>query len=145
MTTQTNRQEDLDFVRGPGLASYLRFEMLLWGAIAVLSLLSLLGRLLLPMPTESNEPDYIPGLAGVLLFSLGALVIFAAVWRFRKWGVYALALWTGLLIVALVSSLLSPARDLLLALALAGFIVARVMVLFFGIRPRWPYFRGGLF
>jgi hypothetical protein len=133
-----------DFERGPMLAAYLRFELLMWGAIALLSLLSLGGGLLLPTPTAPGAPDPAASLAVTLAFSLGALLVFIAVWRFRRWGVIALILWTAALIVALLTALLTPPQDWLVALALVGFIVARVLVLGLLIRPRWHTFRGGL-
>lgn len=137
--------EELDFVRGPGLTAYLRFEILLWAAIVLLTLLSVLGETFLPTPVEPTEIDARPALLAVMAFSLGALVVFVAVWRFKKWGVYVLALWTLILAASLVMALFAPALDALFLLALAGFIAARAFILFFEIRPRWSYFQNGLF
>lgn len=137
--------DELDFIRGPQLAAYLRFEMLLWAAIALLSLLSLAGAVFLPAPAEPGAADARPALAVTALFSTGALVVFVAVWRFKKWGVLVLALWTAVLVMAAAAALVSPPQDWLFIVALVGFIVARVVVLIFEIRPRWPYFQSGLF
>lgn len=135
---------EMEQQRGPLLSAYLRFEMLLWAAIAILSLLIVLGDTFLPMPSSSNEPDTTPAMLGVLAFSVAAYLVLQAVYRLRQWGVYVLALWTVVLVVGLLVALFSPPVDLLLVLALAGFIVARTFMLLFEIRPRWSYFRGGI-
>lgn len=135
---------ELDFLRGPLLAAYLRFEILVWGAIAILSLLSLAGGALLPTPIEPGEPNFAPGLLGVLAFSAMMLVMFVAVWRFKKWGVILLALWTAVMLAGAIATLFSPPVDWLALLALLGIVVARAAVLLFEIRPKWPYFESGL-
>ena len=133
--------KELDFLRGPLLAAYLRFEILLWLAIAVLGLLALLGELFLPAPrTISTAPD----LAVLLAFSTLALVVLVAVWRFKKWGVVALLLWTLILAGGALASLFSPPVDWFAVLALLGFVTARTFILLFEIRPKWAYFTGGI-
>jgi hypothetical protein len=134
----------LDFLRGPLLTAYLRFEILVWAAIAGLSLLSLAGEALLPAPAEPGEPNFTPGLVGVFAFSLLMLVVFVAVWRFKKWGVVLLALWTVVMLAGTIATLLSPPIDWLALLALAGIVLARMVVLLFEIRPKWSYFENGV-
>ena len=135
---------ELDFLRGPLLTAYLRFEILVWAAIAVLSLVSLAGEVLLPAPTEPGDPVVAPGLLGVLAFSVVMLVMFVAVWRFKKWGAALLAVWTVVMLVGAVVTLFSPPVDWLALLALVGIVVARTVVLLFEIRPKWSYFENGL-
>ena len=134
----------LDFLRGPLLTAYLRFEILVWAAIAGLSLLSLAGEALLPAPAEPDKPNFTPGLLGVFAFSALMLVMFVAIWRFKKWGVVLLALWTIVMLVGTIATLLSPPIDWLALLALAGIVVARTVVLLFEIRPKWSYFENGV-
>ena len=134
----------LDFLRGPLLTAYLRFEILVWAAIAVLSVVSLAGEALLSAPSEPGEPNFTPGLVGVFAFSALMLVMFVAVWRFKKWGVVLLAAWTLIMMVATVATLLSPPVDWLALLALAGIALARTVVLLFEIRPKWSYFENGV-
>ena len=134
---------ELDFVRGPLLTSYLRFEILLWGVIALLSLLAWLSATFLPAP----GPEPVNAEVTLLLlfaFCAAVIVMFIAVWRFKKWGVIALALWTLLLIVGAVVTLFAPQKDWLFLVALIGWIMARGLVLLFEIRPKWSYFTGGL-
>jgi hypothetical protein len=135
---------ELDFLRGPMLSAYLRFEILLWGLIAVLSLLMLLGQIFLPTPGTTPTELLTPGLLATLAFSLAVVFLFIAIWRFKQWGVYLLALWTGLMIVGAVAAIVDPARDWLLIIALLGLIMARSAILWFEIRPKWRYFEGGL-
>jgi hypothetical protein len=136
---------EMDHQRGPLLSAYLRFEILLWAAIAILSLLIVLGQSFLPTPSLPDAPDSPPVMVGMLVFSLLAFIILMAVYRFRKWGVYILSLWTLALAVGLGAALFTPPVDLLFLLALAGFIVARTFILLFEIRPKWVYFKGGIF
>lgn len=133
-----------DFLRGPLLTAYLRFEILVWAAIAVLSVVALAGQVLLPAPTEPGQPAFGPGLLVVLAFSGLMLVAFVAVWRFKKWGVVLVALWTAVMLVGAIATLLSPPVDWLALLALLGVVVARTVVLLFEIRPKWAYFDGGV-
>ena len=135
---------ELDFLRGPLLAAYLRFELLVWAAIAVLSLLSLAGETLLPAPTEPGEPDFTPGLLVTFAFSAVMLVMFVGVWRFKKWGVVLLAVWTAVMLAGAVVTLLRPPVDWLALLALVGIVIARTVVLLFEIRPKWSYFENGV-
>ena len=133
-----------DFLRGPLLTAYLRFEILVWAAIAVLSLVSLVGQVLLPAPTEPGDPAFTSGLLGVLAFSAVMLVMFVAVWRFKKWGAVLLAVWTAVMLVGAVVTLFNPPVDWLALLALVGIVVARTAVLLFEIRPKWSYFENGV-
>ena len=136
---------ELDFLRGPLLSAYLRFEILLWGTIVVLSLLVLLGQSFLPTPSTVPAEQVRPQLLATMAVSLGVVILFIAVWRFKKWGVILLALWTVVMIVGALLALFSPPVDVLLLLALLGLIVARSVILLFEIRPKWRYFEGGIF
>jgi hypothetical protein len=137
--------EELDFLRGPMLAAYLRFEIILWGLIAVLALIVVLGQNFLPSSSSIPAGAITPQLLLLLGFSLGVVIVFIAVWRFKKWGVLLLALWTLVMVAGLLAALFSPPVDLLALLALLGLIVARGMILWFEIRPRWRYFEAGIF
>jgi hypothetical protein len=134
---------ELDFLRGPLLTAYLRFEILIWALIAGLSLLALLANVFLPTSQETSAINAASTLLGLLGFSVLVLLMFIAVWRFKKWGVYVLALWTLVMAVGLVVAVFQPARDWLFVLALLGWLLARGLVLIFEIRPKWPYFAGG--
>ena len=135
--------DELDFVRGPLLTSYLRFEILLWGIIALLSLIGWFSTTFLP--TTSPSPAAAgPTLLFLFVFCAVIIVVFIAVWRFKKWGVYLVALWTLLLVGGAVVAVFSPERDWLFVIALVGWIVARGLVLLFEIRPKWSYFSNGL-
>jgi len=137
--------EELDFLRGPMLSAYLRFEITLWGVIALLSLLMLLGQNFLPSPSTIPAEAITPQMLTVVAVSLGVVILFIAVWHFKKWGVVVLALWTGIMIAGMFAALLSPPVDLLLVLALLGYITARSAIFWFEIRPKWRYFEGGLY
>ena len=136
---------EMDHQRGPLLSAYLRFEILLWAAIAILSLLIVLGGTFLATPSLPAETSSAPVMLGTLIFSLLAFIILMAVYRLKKWGVYILALWTIALVVGLGVALFTPPVDVLFVLALVGFIVARAFILLFEIRPKWVYFSGGIF
>lgn len=136
---------ELDFLRGPMLSAYLRFEIILWGFIALLGLLMLLGQNFLPSPSTIPAEVITPQMLVVVAVSLGIVTLFIAVWRFKKWGVVVLALWTGLMVGGMLLALFSPPVDLLAVLALLGLVIARLAILWFEIRPKWRYFEGGLF
>ncbi len=135
--------DELDFVRGPLLTAYLRFEILLWGAIALLSLVAWFSTTFLPAagpdPTTAG-----PTLLLLFAFCLVVISVFIAVWRFKRWGVVVLALWSLLLVIGGVVTLFSPDRDWLVLVALAGWIVARGLILLFEIRPKWSYYTNGV-
>lgn len=137
--------DELDFIRGPMLTAYLRFEITLWGVIAALTLIMLLGQSFLPSPGTVPGEAITPQMLVLLAFCLGVLLLFIAVWRFKRWGAILLALWTLLMVAGAVAALFSPPVDLLAVLALLGLIAARAAILWFEIRPKWRYFEGGLF